>query len=317
MKKVKECWRVRSGARLYQSPVPVAGHCGKSGNSSTRTTMRAEARKAIDMKTKAKKSEGSQSASVVKVPASSGKKQSQAKSHMYAQAKTWNPFKGCRFDCTYCIPTFKAQSKRRVECKKCQSFEPHTHASRLAVDNIPTSDIVFVCGFGDIAFCPPAFMDGIIKAIKARNLMSRKPQTFYLQTKRPDCLKPFLHLLPENVVLVSTIETNRDENYDLVSKAPVPSKRYAQFLALDYPRKIVTVEPVMDFDVAEFAEWIIRIRPEYLWLGLNSHEKAVRLPEPTEEKLREFTRILTQNGIKVRGKELRGMKLPGVESTQG
>ena len=42
------------------------------------------------------------------------------KSNMYADAKTWNPFKGCHFDCTYCVPSFQLQAKRRKnECIKC------------------------------------------------------------------------------------------------------------------------------------------------------------------------------------------------------
>ena len=33
--------------------------------------------------------------------------------HMCDQAQTWNPFKGCRFECTYCEPTFKKQPMRQ------------------------------------------------------------------------------------------------------------------------------------------------------------------------------------------------------------
>jgi hypothetical protein len=41
------------------------------------------------------------------------------KSNMYADAKTWNPFKGCRFDCTYCVPSFQRQAKRQMHlCSK-------------------------------------------------------------------------------------------------------------------------------------------------------------------------------------------------------
>ena len=31
--------------------------------------------------------------------------------NMYPYVKTWNPFKGCNFDCTYCVPSFKALAK--------------------------------------------------------------------------------------------------------------------------------------------------------------------------------------------------------------
>ena len=31
-------------------------------------------------------------------------------SKMYAEAVTWNPFKGCKFDCSYCKPSFQQQA---------------------------------------------------------------------------------------------------------------------------------------------------------------------------------------------------------------
>jgi len=93
--------------------------------------------------------------------------------------------------------------------------------------------------------------------------------------------------------------------------------RYEQFLNLDYLRKVITAEPIMDFDLNVFARWIIKIKPEYLWLGLNSHEKSVRLPEPSPEKLYKLAEILLASGIKVRGKSLRDWPMPdGVERKQ-
>jgi hypothetical protein len=234
--------------------------------------------------------------------------------HMYAAAKTWNPFKGCEYNCAYCVPSFQRQAKRQMHnCKKCYDYVPHEHPDKLAA--IPSAEIVFVCGNSDLSFCTPAYIRRIIEAI--RNRRNKKPQTFYLQSKKPSCLAPFLKTLPSNIVLVTTLETNRDKGYGLVSKAPKPSVRYKQFLALRYPRKVITAEPVMDFDVQEFADRIIRIRPEYVWLGYNSRDKEVQLPEPSPEKLQALVAILLKEGIKIRGKHLRGIKLPGVERTQG
>ncbi len=46
-------------------------------------------------------------------------------SNMYAGAKTWNPFKGCQFDCTYCVPSFQRQAKRQLHnCQKCYGYTP-------------------------------------------------------------------------------------------------------------------------------------------------------------------------------------------------
>jgi uncharacterized Fe-S cluster-containing radical SAM superfamily protein len=234
-----------------------------------------------------------------------------SKSHMYADAETWNPFKGCKFGCTYCIPSFQLQAKRQKQnCMSCYWYEPHEHPDRLA--KIPSSEIVFVCGNGDISFCKPSYLRRIIEAVASRG----GNQSFYLQSKEPSCLKPFLKMLPKTVILVTTLETNRDEGYGKISKAPKPSQRFNQFVSLEYPRKVVTIEPVMDFDVEEFANWIIEIQPEYVWLGFNSRDKQVHLPEPSPDKLREFVGILTRHGIEVRGKKLRGIELPGAKRYQ-
>ncbi len=223
---------------------------------------------------------------------------------MYPTAKTWNPFRGCRFDCTYCGPTFKRQAKRQKQnCVQCYDYSPHYHEERLKT--IPSEEIVFVCGNGDISFCEPAFTRRIIEQIKRHH--SRTPKTFYLQSKRPAYFAQFTSEFPDNVILLTTLETNRDK--PAVSKAPVPSERYRQFKALDYPRKVVTIEPVMDFDLDVFTGWIRDLGVEYVWLGLNSHPEALALPEPSPEKLKEFTGLLAKAGIEIRSKKLRGLVL--------
>jgi protein gp37 len=205
-------------------------------------------------------------------------------SNMYAAAKTWNPFKGCEFDCSYCAPSFQRQSKRQKNlCQDCYTYTPHCHEDRL--DKIPSAKIIFVCGNADISFCPSDFARRIIDRIVKHNI--RAPyKTYYLQSKRPEYFTPLLPLLPDNVILLTTLETNRDAGYAAVAKAPPPSVRYRQFKALKYPRKVVTIEPMLDFDHKTFANWICSIRPEYVWLGFNSKPESVALPEPTPEKVR-------------------------------
>lgn len=225
------------------------------------------------------------------------------KKNMYKDAQTWNPFVGCEFDCTYCGPSFQRQAKRQKQnCMKCYKYTPHFHSHQLS--KIPKNKkIVFVCGSGDVSFCKPEDMLKIIEAIKQHE--GDIPQVFYLQSKQPSCLKPYLKLLPKNVILVTTLETNRDKGYGKISKAPVPSKRYRQFLALKYPRKVVTIEPLMDFDVKIFAMWIIKINPEYVWIGFNSKEKEVSVPEPSKEKVLRLMNILRKHNIKIKEKTMR------------
>ena len=93
---------------------------------------------------------------------------------------------------------------------------------------------------------------------------------------------------------------------------PDPSVRWSSLLGLDYPRKVVTIEPVMDFDEPIFLDWMIRLKNqgtlEYVWFGFDS--KNCGLSEPSTEKAQNFVNSLIDNGIEVRGKELHGVKLP-------
>ena len=89
------------------------------------------------------------------------KKGVKMKTRMYAGTKTWNPYKGCEFDCIYCKPSFQKQAKRQKQlCDKCYSYEPHEHPERL--HKIPNAEIIFVAGNGDISFANPKFIFKII-----------------------------------------------------------------------------------------------------------------------------------------------------------
>ncbi len=227
-------------------------------------------------------------------------------SRMYANTKTWNPFVGCKYECEYCKVSFQRQYKRRGKKNHdCYYFIPHVHEERL--NKIPNSEIVFVSGFGDISFCPKEYTKKIINSIIIKNL--KRPDTiYYLQSKNPQYFKNFINILPNNVIILITLETNRDKNYNLFSKAPVPSKRYKDFVELDYPRKVITIEPIMDFDLEIFSEWLINAKPEYIWLGFNSRPKQVNLDEPKNDKVKNLIKILKNANIKVQPRcETRGI----------
>lgn len=186
---------------------------------------------------------------------------------------TWNPFKGCRFNCVYCKPSFQAQAKRQKHnCLKCYNYEPHFHPERL--NKIPKAYLVFACGNGDFSF---ASFDQRIMILRA---MHQKPkQTFLLQTKNPNCLSSVR--IPANVIVGTTIESNR--NYDGISNAPSVEFR-KECLERLRCRKAVTIEPILDFDVKILADWIYRINPEIVWIGYCNHTNGLSLDEPDLEK---------------------------------
>ena len=220
-------------------------------------------------------------------------------SNMYSGARTWNVFKGCWFNCSYCRPSFQAQAKRQKKnCPACYAYTPHLHLERM--EKIPSSDLVFACANGDIAYCPRWVIVAML-----HQASKRPAQTFYFQTKRPSHLQGLS--IPDNVILVTTLETDIDDGYRkyVSRKAPLPTERYFQFLELEHPRKVVTVEPIMEFDEKWFPWRLKAIGPECVWIGYNSRPKSVQLPEPELSKTLALIKDLESAGIPVRRKTMR------------
>lgn len=207
--------------------------------------------------------------------------------NMYKQSiESWNPFVGCEHDCVYCTSSFKRQMKRRKKhCLDCYNFKPHFHSERLS-RSLPRTEgdnFIFCCDMGDIAFCKPEWMQQILARIK-----ELPDRTFLIQSKDPSVFKAYR--FPTNVLLGTTIETNRDDLYEGVSKAPLPSQRYKAIKGLQHSRKIVTIEPVLDFDVEIMEKWLREIRPEICYVGYDS--KKNYLPEPELNKVKILMRRL-------------------------
>ncbi|MEJ5327451.1 MAG: hypothetical protein WHU54_04285 [Candidatus Bathyarchaeia archaeon] len=231
------------------------------------------------------------------------------RTNMYANVKTWNPFVGCNHDCVYCDASFQRQLKRwaKSNCKACYNFTPHYHPDRLR--RLPSAETIFVCGNGDIAFCETSFIEKIVDRITEH--YARSPEkTYYFQSKNwasASRLLPLLEDKPFNAIILETLETNRDEGYRRISKAPMPSQRHKTFLELNHLRKVITAEPLLDFDVDVFFEMIAKTEPEYVWIGYNSKPALISLPEPTLDKTKQLIKLLKSSGLEVRGKELRGL----------
>jgi hypothetical protein len=227
-----------------------------------------------------------------------------SKGRMYKDTKTWNPFVGCGFECTYCKPSFQNNHYFVMQHKNCGLYTPHEHENQLDLKKIGNERIIFVCGDSDIYFARQAYMKKVFEVMRQD---TKRGRLWFIQSKIPKCFEQYLAELPENTLLLTTLETNRDEGYDKISKAPPPSVRYEMFKHLDYPKKIVTVEPIMDFDLDIFVDWIVSIKPLAVFIGYNSHPKKVSLPEPNMEKTLDLIVALKNKGIKVLTKELRKM----------
>jgi protein gp37 len=135
---------------------------------------------------------------------------------------------------------------------------------------------VFVCDMGDL------FGDWVDREwiIKVLNAIRNSPSSYFLfLTKNPKRYFDFLDVFPENLVLGATIETNREYN---VSQAPSVNKRYQAMVNLPYRRKMVSIEPIMDFDPDVFVSWLEDISPAMVHVGYANYNQHI--PEPSLDK---------------------------------
>lgn len=200
--------------------------------------------------------------------------------------ESWNPQTGCLYDC------YNGRCWARMMCARFSriwghGFEPKFHPERLRRRFKPGS-VVFVSSLGDLFgdWVPDDSILAVMDVIRAN------PGTlFFLQTKNPRRYAALRDAIPPNVILSATIETNRDMGF---SKAPPQRSR---ILAMSHPslssfRKHVSVEPVMKFDLSDFADAIARIEPEAVTIGYDNY--GAGLPEPRMDEVIALARALAE-----------------------
>lgn len=196
--------------------------------------------------------------------------------NMYPWAYTWNPMKGrCLHHCSYCyVPRLRNIGLKKYE-GSCELDQ-----KRLKDDlTIPEGFVLFVCSCYDLFghWVKKEWISQILEKCR------QYPQTTFLfQTKNPIRFKEFLKEIPEQSILGVTLETNRSPPY---TNAPRPEARYFWFLELVWSRKMVSIEPVIDFDLEKFVSWIMRLQPEFVSIGADSDPDQNVLLEPDEWKI--------------------------------
>lgn len=127
--------------------------------------------------------------------------------------------------------------------------------------------------------------------------------TYLFQTKNPERLKEFMHFFPANSIFGTTIETNRAYED---TKAPNVQER--QYFIEEMPeRRMVSIEPVMEFDLDIMVKWMEDINPEFISIGADSGGN--NLKEPSKEKLEELIKELSKfTEVKVKSNMQRLLK---------
>jgi len=188
--------------------------------------------------------------------------------------RTWNIFVGCRFDCIYCNAKKAALTRFRNVPRYRAGFVPHLVEEELGRKFRP-GDFVFVAYMGDISWATEHIIDVLLNKIAAQPEVD-----FLFCTKNPGIYTGW-DRLPANLYLGVTIETNRGDKP--MSKAPPAAERYRAMKSLAHPKKLISIEPVCDFDLVAMLKWMDEIRPEIVEVGADNYHN--RLVEPRWEKV--------------------------------
>jgi len=194
------------------------------------------------------------------------------KGNMYPfVSHTYNPIRGrCPHNCVYCyMKGFNVGELRFVE-KELET-------------NLGAGNFIFVGSSTDMwaEYIPEKWIERVyLKCLE-------HPNRYLFQTKNPVRFLECWSLFPDDTLLGTTIETNR--HYDFISKAPKVENRYNWMQELSYPT-MISIEPIMDFDLDILVKWIAEIKPEFVSIGADS--KRHNLPEPAPDKLEHLIEAL-------------------------
>lgn len=203
---------------------------------------------------------------------------------------TWNTVKGkCEFDCSYCYMKRFPQKPVRFDEKELKT-------------DLGTGNFIFVGSSCDMFApgIPDEWIERILGYLVAKQ--KRTNNTYLFQSKNPARFIEFLGRFPVNPIFGTTIESNFD--YPEISKAPPINERvfYMHKLSSLGYRTMVTIEPILNFDVGPLVEMIQKINPEWVNIGADSGNN--NLPEPSKKKIAQLIYQLPDIKIKTNLKRL-------------
>jgi len=212
------------------------------------------------------------------------------KGNMYGfVTHTWNPIKGkCSHDCSYCYMKVFPQGKLRLDEKD------------LKID-LGENNFIFVGSSTDM-FADNVPEEWIKRVLWQCSLFSNK---YLFQSKNPKRMFEFEKDLPKSGVVATTIESDCNYKY---SNAPFMEER-AYWLKEIKRTRMITIEPIMDFNLKVLPLLIFKTKPK--WVNIGADSKGHNLPEPSWEKVQELIKELekfTEVKVKDNLKRLKGRR---------
>lgn len=123
--------------------------------------------------------------------------------------------------------------------------------------------------------------------------------TYLFQSKNPKRFMEFVGQIPsaESSVLGTTIES--DIRHMCMGNAPLPEDRAIAINALSNMfRTMVTVEPILAFNLEKLSRLVIMCKPA--WVNIGADSKGHGLPEPDSDQIMELVEKLESNFIQVK-----------------
>jgi len=191
-----------------------------------------------------------------------------SKGNMYPfVSHTWNPIRGrCPHQCSYCYMKKYKVGDLRLEFKELRT-------------GLGSKNFIFVGSSTDMfsESVYPGWINFVLEHCR------KYPENKYLfQSKNPGRFKKFVDKFPPDTILGTTIETNIANLIVRYSTSPLPYERVNHMMDLAFP-KMISIEPIMEFDLKTMIDWIRMIAPEFVAIGADS--KGWKLEEPSPEKV--------------------------------
>jgi len=203
---------------------------------------------------------------------------------------TWNAIKGeCPHNCKYCYMKVYKQSPLHFDEKELKV-------------NLGEGNFIFVGSSCDM-FAKEVNASWILKVLE--HCRKYPNNTYLFQTKNPRHFIYFKDSYPKDTIFGITLETNRIHLIAGYTKAPLSEERVDALKVLsDYCHKtMITIEPIMDFDLEIMVKWIKAINPT--WVNIGADSKGHNLPEPSKEKIEalikeldKFTEVKKKDNLK-------------------
>jgi DNA repair photolyase len=216
----------------------------------------------------------------------------EATGNMYGfVTRTFNMVKGeCPHGCRYCyMKRWGRQAPARLDLKE-------------RATDLGNGKFIFIGSSCDLfaSDIPGEWIGMVLEKAAAHD------NQYLVQSKNPARFHRYLDKLPpERFTLCTAIETNRAYP-EFMGRSPPVESRIAAMCRLPRQyrkRKMITVEPVMDFNLKELSYGILCCDPCQVNIGADSGHNA--LPEPPAEKIRgliaslkTFTRAVEKNNLR-------------------